>query len=315
MKFKELSEIWLENKKPYIKLATYALYAYEVSIYLQKEFGNIKINKISEKSFQEMIIDLQINNHMRLSDSTRKNLITLLKQIIRYGQNHNLIKHFDLSITFTRQQHLSSILNTQNRTLTEENAKRLTNYLHQNNDFISFGIMLAIYEGLRIGEVCALKWKDFDLNNNVIYIHQTLQRIYLHSEEAKKTQVIITAPKTKSSVRIIPISNELREMLTKLPIDLDCISGNENFILTNAKRFMEPRALRNYYSNICHKNNIDGLHFHSLRHTFATKCIESGTDCKIVSELLGHSSVTTTLNLYVHPSMKEKARCLNKLKY
>lgn len=319
MRFNELSELWLESKKQYIKFSTYALYVYEVRNYLQKEFGSYKLGELNEKLLQNKIIELQ---NEKIASSTLINIITLLKQILKYAQKKNYIKNKELNFGIRKNNQFSSIKydNIEHRlTISDQDLKHLMNILNSKINFKTFGIMLAIYEGLRIGEICALKWKDFDFENNIIYITKTLQRIYLpKATDEKKSKIIITTAKTKSSIRIIPISNEIKKIIEKLTsknmLYLN-LTQSENYIITNSKHFMEPRCLRRYYTQICRQNNIKGLKFHNLRHTFATKCIEQGTDCKIVSELLGHSTVNTTLNLYVHPSMKDKRLCLDKLKF
>lgn len=314
MNFKELSEIWLENKKFCVKTSTYTLYVYEVRYYLQRLLGQIELHEITDILLQKTMLEFQQENNQKLSIKTINNINILLTQIIKFGQKNNFMNNFEFIIKLNRNY----TINNYNFILNDKDLRHLISFIHSKPTFKSLGILLAINEGLRIGEVCALCWKDFDFKNNLIYINKTLQRITLPDPvNGKRTKIIITSCKTHSSIRVIPISNEVKYVISKLKnsIDEKLFLYPDNYVLTNSPNYMEPRSLRKYYSGFCKSNNINGLKFHSLRHTFATKCIEQGTDCKIVSEILGHSTVNTTLNLYVHPSMKDKRKCLDKLKF
>ena len=127
--------------------------------------------------------------------------------------------------------------------------------------------------------------------------------------EKKYTKLIISSPKTKSSIREIPMNHQLLAMVKPLMK----IVNPDYFILTNEIKPTEPRTYRNYYKHLMEKLEIPKLKFHGLRHSFATRCIESNCDYKTVSVLLGHSNITTTLNLYVHPNMEQKKKCINKM--
>ena len=235
--------------------------------------------------------------------SSIKNVLSVLKQILRYAGNELdekvPILEFDIHPIKAGNQ-----LNKKVWTLPEQHdiVDLALNDINTKN----LGIILAISCGLRIGEVCALQWKDINLEAGLIYIRKTLQRIYL-SDEMPKSRVIITTPKTFSSIREIPISSKLLKQICQINNKSD-----ENYILTNSSDYMEPRTYRKYFKKFLIKYNIDILNFHCLRHSFATRCINSGNDIKVVSDLLGHSTVNTTWNMYVHPSMQEKKKCIEK---
>lgn len=120
------------------------------------------------------------------------------------------------------------------------------------------------------------------------------------------TKVMITTPKSRKSVREIPISEALYEMLSKYKRQ-----NPEHYLVTGSPLYMEPRLYRKHYAGFFEKKKAEYIHFHGLRHTFATRCIEAGADYKVVSELLGHASVNLTLNLYVHPQWEDKKRCVD----
>ena len=156
--------------------------------------------------------------------------------------------------------------------------------------------------------ICALKWEDIDVRESVIHVRRTLERVYVMDEEPRRTVLIEGMPKTVNSVRDIPITKNLMKMLKPL-----CgIVNPDYYVLSNESKPIEPRTYRNYYKALMQELGIPRIKFHGLRHSFATRCIESNCDYKTVSVLLGHSNIGTTLNLYVHPNLEQKKKCLDK---
>lgn len=151
-----------------------------------------------------------------------------------------------------------------------------------------------------------MTWEDLDTDNGVINITKTIQRIYTIEGDIRKTELLLDTPKTKNSIREIPMSGELLRMLK--PIKK--IVNTSFYVLTNEAKPTEPRTYRNYYKKLMNDLDIPEIKFHGLRHSFATRCIESNCDYKTVSVLLGHSNISTTLNLYVHPNMEQKKKAI-----
>ena len=169
--------------------------------------------------------------------------------------------------------------------------------------------MISLYTGLRIGELCALQWKDIDLKGRIVHVRKTVQRIfYKEWTGATKSSVVITAPKTRSAARDVPLASFLVPLLR----ELHC-SDPETYVLSGDRKCLEPKTYRTFYKRFLERNNLPMLRFHGLRHTFATLCIEDGADCKTVSALLGHASVNLTLSLYVHPQIEQKRKCIERL--
>lgn len=175
--------------------------------------------------------------------------------------------------------------------------------------FKSLGIYICLSAGIRIGEICALTWEDIDTDNGIIHIRKTIQRIYMIEDGNRKTELLLDSPKTKNSIRKIPMSRELIRMLKPLKK----IVNSSYFVLTNDSKPTEPRTYRSYYKILMKKLQIPEIKFHGLRHSFATRCIESKCDYKTVSVLLGHSNISTTLNLYVHPNMEQKKKAIDQM--
>jgi len=161
--------------------------------------------------------------------------------------------------------------------------------------------------GLRIGEVCGLKWGDIDLEKGVIHVQRTIQRIYVIENGERRTQLLIDTPKTKNSIRCVPMSKSVLAIVKPLKK----IVNDDFFLLTNDEKPTEPRTYRSFYKNFMEAIGLPVIKFHGLRHSFATRCIESKADYKTVSVLLGHSNISTTLNLYVHPNDEQKKKVIN----
>ena len=167
--------------------------------------------------------------------------------------------------------------------------------------------MIALCCGLRIGEVCALQWKDVDMTRRIITVAGTAGRIY--NCDLMATEQYVSTPKTRNSNREIPISPLLFKALNVAKKQ----QRVEKYVVGEGSKAKEPRTYRETFSRILKRLEIPSIVFHGLRHTFATRCIESGCDYKTVSVILGHSNVATTLNLYVHPNLDQKKRCLQQL--
>ena len=165
-------------------------------------------------------------------------------------------------------------------------------------------ILLCLYTGLRVGEICGLKWEDIDIKNGCLFVARTVERISLGNG---KTMIVIEPPKTESSIRKVYIPLFIVALLKKYK------DNSDKYILSGKTKPTEPRALQYRFKRILSKTKIREFSFHSLRHTYATLCIEKGMDIKTLSELLGHADVKITLNTYVHSSDSLKKKYVKRL--
>ena len=165
-------------------------------------------------------------------------------------------------------------------------------------------VLLCLYAGLRLGELCALRWTGIDLEGKTLTVNRTVQRIAVPGHKTK-TILLETAPKSGSSRRTVPLTPELLDILFRLRGEQPHVFGG--------KKLLEPRTMQYHFKKILKETGVEGKTFHTLRHTFATNCVENGMDVKSLSELLGHSDVKITLNLYVHPTMDSKRKQLGAL--
>ena len=300
MNFKDISTLWKEEKRKFVKLSTISAYAVILENHLLPTFGNKEI-VITEQEVQQFVL---LKLDAGLSQKTVKDFLIVLKMIYRYGVKINEFQHCDWDIKYPNVQENKTL-----EVLNITNHKKLMAFVSDNFTFRNLGILMCLQTGMRIGEVCALQWGDIDLQKGVVTISKTIERIYIIDSEVKHTELIISSPKTQNSHRDIPLSKTLLQMLRPLKR----IVNDKFFIITNEEKPTEPRTFRNYYKTVLRTLNIPPLKFHGLRHSFATRCIESNCDYKTVSVILGHSDISSTLNLYVHPNNEQKKKCIDKM--
>lgn len=302
--YKDWIYSWLIEKKDYIKESTYANYSNNIFNHIIPNLGDYTLNDMNHKIIQDFLLELSKNGKKNgsggLSEKTIKDITIIIKGSIKKGINEDKIKHIELTFNYPKENKDKSIY-----ILTKHEQNKLTDYVINNLTSRNIGILLSLYSGIRIGELCALQWKDIDFKNNKLIISKTVQRIYIKDKDKNISKVIITSPKTKNANREIPINKDFIEILKKIKSDNEC------YILSNSEKYIEPRTYRKYFNKVLKKNKIKHFNFHSLRHTFATNCITLGCDYKTVSELLGHANVNITLNLYVHPRYSQKKKCID----
>ena len=143
------------------------------------------------------------------------------------------------------------------------------------------------------------------INKKVIHINHTLTRVL---DAENKTKIILDSPKTEASKRDIPICLTLEKVLLE-----EYAKRKSDFVVSEKQTFVGTRTFEYRYKQFLKNNNIQEINFHSLRHTFATRCVKAGVDIKSLSEILGHANVSITLNTYVHSSMETKRNQLEKL--
>lgn len=296
---KEISSEWIEDKKKYVKRSTYAVYTVILEDYIIPEFGTS--HSISEAEAQDFIFK-KIKSG--LSRKSVKDIIGVLKMIRRYGIRMGYLESAEWDLRFPETQAKKNMV-----VINISDQKKILSYIESNFTFKSLGIYICLMTGMRIGEICALKWSDIDAEYGIFSIRRTIERIYIIENNERRTELLIGPPKTASSARDIPISRQLLRILKPLKR----IACDENFFLTNSPIPIEPRSYRGYYSRLLKKLGIRKVKFHGLRHSFATRCIESGCDCKTLSAILGHSDISTTLNLYVHPDISQKQKCIERM--
>lgn len=299
MTIREIAEVWSKDKRLYVKQSTYAAYMLILHHHIIPAFGNN--SEIQESQVQKFVLN-KIDSGLGIK--TIKDILIVLKMIVKFGCKHQWLSYCEWDIKYPVDDKPKEI-----EVLSISHHKKILEHIKQNFTFRNLGIYISLSAGLRIGEVCALKWGDIDTEDGTLSIERTIERIYLVENDIRHTELIINTPKTKNSVRTIPMSKELLSIIKPLKK----ILNKDFYVLTNESYPTEPRTYRNYYAKFMEHLGMPKLKYHGLRHSFATRCIESNCDYKTVSVLLGHSNISTTLNLYVHPNIDQKKKCIAKM--
>ena len=275
---------WLNVKKRIVKESTYIKYLYIIETHIISVLGSIDFKKLKSNDITFFLSKEEINI---LSSSTKTYILLILKSSIKYGVDMKYRKSFDtLDIRYKKEKNEITYFTIKEQQVIED-------YIKSNMNLRNLPILVALYTGVRIGELCALKGTDIDFINNTISVNRTVQRIK-NTDGTSKTKLVVDIPKTKSSIRVIPVSEYIIKLLKKY------IKDENNFIFTGNDKPKDPRAIEKYFERLLEKLNIRQINFHSLRHTYATRLREQKVDIKVISKLLGHSDWKTTQEIYVH---------------
>lgn len=304
---KDISVEWLEMKKLEVKKSTYAKYLDNVFNHILPCLGGIKICNLNQVLINQFINEKSCKGNLidykPLKCKTIKGILNVLKQILKCAEKQYRCTNLNFEYIIPKDE-CKEI-----QTLSHNEQIRLIDYLICNLDRKNLGILICLNTGLRIGEVCALTHGNINKYKSCICVRKTMQRIKNTTSHAKtKTIINIDDPKSKTSMRDIPISSFLIDKI-------NCFNGKENdFLLTGSRtEYIEPRTMENHFKKVLQEINIKEVKFHAIRHTFATNMIESGCDPKTLSELLGHADVQLTLKTYVHSSYELKQKSIENM--
>lgn len=294
--FSEAAEQWLEKTASRRKHSTYIKYSNVYRLHLEGTLGSFLLSDTLDPGLQEKISDhLSVDS---LSDSIKKSVCCVANQILTFAAKEYSVCVPILKLEAPKREKRPVDV------LTKQDQFRLLTYICGSLDLFKIALLLCLYTGMRLGELCALKWTDFNFIDGTVTVNRTVQRIVAEGY-GTKTILMETAPKSASSKRTIPLTVEILEPLKKLKGDKPYVFGGN--------RPLEPRTMQYRFQKILKDADVDSRNFHILRHTFATNCVESGMDVKTLSVILGHSDVKVTLNRYVHPTMDSKRKQMGRL--
>lgn len=293
----KIYEEWLNAVVNRVKESSLANYKAKFEKHILPEFADIPCADLSAGR-----INAFINKKLAegLSASYVRDIFTVFKSMLKYAQEEY---YFNLSL---KNVVLPKVEKKQTEKISDTEQKRLVSYLRENMDLTAFGILLSLFMGLRIGELCGLKWEDVDFHKKILHIRRTIQRISTPNG-SRKTKVIISTPKSESSFRNVAIPDYLIEYFEMFRNEADF------FILSGDMKVVEPRTMQYRYKKILRSAEIANHNYHKLRHTFATNCMLNGFDVKTLSLILGHSNVNLTLNRYVHPDHSHERKLMNSM--
>ena len=305
--FKTLVNTWLNKKQPMITPSTFASFTLIAENHLIPYFGKRKIGSITEKDVQEYIQYLynsgRLDNTGGLTVKTIRDVILVFRLSMEYAYKIRAIPllNWDL-IEYPKDMNAKKVISLSKD---QELALIQCIYMHLNRK--SAGILIALFTGVRIGELCGIQMKDISLIDKTITINKTVQRIY---DKKKKTSYInVGLPKTKTSARTIPVPTLLMNIIKKFYTE-----NPNHYFLTGKVKPTEPRTYRQFFARFLKRNELQKVKFHEIRHTFAVRAIEIPEfDIKSLSEILGHKNVSFTLNVYGSANLQQKMKCMNLL--
>lgn len=299
---------WLKNKGISVKESTYIRYKNSIEKHIKPELGKYPISKISSSLIKQFTINKLENGRIDgkggLSPKSMSDILVIIKESFRYAQSYGA----EIVCSFERVNLKKTSKEIRVLSLAEE--KRLLTVLLTDVDRFKIGVFICLYTGIRIGELCALQSKCISPVEKTVKIERTMQRLQNNDPNAiEKTHIIITEPKSFAAIRTIPLPDFVIQLVEPF------LHTPNSYVLSGrCDSFVEPRTMQNRFKSYLKEAEIENTNFHALRHTFATRCVEAEFDIKILSEILGHSSVKITLDKYVHPTMALKRNNMEKLK-
>lgn len=293
---------WLCVNRTRVKESTFVKYSTVLENHIKPRLGSYLVRSLSTVVIEEFSHELLYTQG--LSAKTVKDILVTLHSVLKYTAKQFPEGMNTVEIIYPKVQ------KKEMRVLTRDEQARLVNYLTEDMDECKFGVLLALLTGMRIGEVCALRWEDISLEENTVRVCSTMQRLRSSGGEGgEKTKIVISDPKSSSSARVIPLTAHAAELCRSRTVP-----DPSAYVLTGeSRRYIEPRTMQYRLKRYTDDCGLEGVHFHTLRHTFATRCVEVSFEIKSLSEILGHSSPNITLERYVHSSMELKRDNMNKL--
>lgn len=296
---------WLLNRYGYVKNATYESYYYCLNKHIIPYFKMKNIFFITEKDAKDFCS--HINKNPKLSHSYKIKILqilkTALKEILDKDGGAQLVLDA-LKLPKCQEEFKKiEIFSVYEQSLIED-------ILLEGGTNLDSGLMICLYTGIRLGELCALKWEDIDLESRLIRINKTLLRTRNFENNGKKTKLILNSPKSRSSIRNIPLPDFLCQMIYRLSSEKN---SKEDFVLSNCSLPIDPRTVQRFHEKVLRKANVDHRKFHAMRHTFATRALELGIDIRTLSDILGHSKISTTLDIYAHSLLEQKRLAISKM--
>lgn len=306
--FREALFLWLDSNKIKQKVQTYNKYLQLIETQIIPELGNVKLTQLNYYMINQFIAEKALNGRIDktggLSASYIQTMCFIIDSTMNFCADNGFCDPVYGKITRPIKQ------KKEIKILSFEEQKILEHSLLRDISENKVGMLISLYAGLRVGEVCGLRWKDIDFERSVICVNRTVERIKNNANKQSnaKTILIVSDTKSKTSTRIIPLSKTLKSILFQF-------RGNDCEYIIHGKNspYADPRTLQYAFKKQLDKCNLPDINYHALRHTFATRCVEAGVDVKSLSEMLGHANVNITLNTYVHSSLEQKQLQIEKL--
>ena len=298
---KALMAMWLSLRSTEIKASSYQRYQTLIEGQIVPRIGRIRVSCLTAEIVSGFLRELtergRLDGNGGLAASTVNGIMSILRSALRLASKQYAIRDialFDVKCPAVRQPSAE--------VLTRGECEALVRCIMAKPDISGAAFLLALNCGLRLGEICGLMWSDISFEEGTLTVNRTALRI----KDEERTKLVVQPPKTESAHRTIPLTPEMLLLLARLRNN----TADDMFVFTGMKKPMEPRTLQKRFQRFLLVHGLRNINLHSLRHTFATRCIEGNVDAKTVSELLGHANVKLTMQRYVHPSLEYKRKAV-----
>lgn len=300
-RFAYYCEEWLRGRKAKVKESTLVKYDTALRKHIVPKLGGCFPTGITGSLIDEFTRELLFEDE--LAPKTVRDILVVLHAVLKYTSTFFPGTFPAVDINYPKQER------NEMRVLSREEQGRFVAYLLEDLDECRFGVLLSLFTGMRIGELCAMRWENISLDEQTVRVNATMQRLHnTGTSNGSQTRIVISSPKSGTSVRTIPMTEFTAELCRQM------YPGDPSvYVLTGRGKFMEPRTLQYRMERYTRECGLEGVHFHTLRHTFATRAVEVGFEIKSLSEVLGHATTTITLDRYVHSSMLLKRDNMSKL--
>lgn len=295
---RELMELWLADRAEKVKDSSYVCYANLIRLHVCPELGNGMVRDMTAEKLEKYLSEKKKAGRKDgkggLSAKTIGDILFVLKSALKLAQR----KHGYVDSGEIMDLKSPAVGKRRVETFGQKETEQMSNILLANWNLENASVFLTLNTGIRLGELCALKWSDLDEQENELRIRRTVLRL----KKGSKTQLVIQTPKSEQSRRDLPLQPELVELLAKLRNS----ASDDSYLFSGGTKPVDPRTVQYRFRRFLSRYHLSIHNFHVLRHSFASRCIEKGMDAKCLSEILGHANIKTTLQLYVHPSMAQK---------
>lgn len=315
---------WLAWKEtdPSIHRSTIEQYRRHIEKHIVPWLGQIQVARLDARTLDrfraEKLRSGRLDGMGGLSAAMVDTLMFVIFSALRYAQEENYISELPRRKTKygagRSKRDIRVFSKAEQAAIEEALCACLQSSSEQHG--IYMGIFFALYTGLRVGELGGLQWRDIDFGGPEVTVRRTLQRIRATQQHQGRTVLELGPPKSETSLRQFPLRDDFARMLRDyydgLPAER---RGAPNPVFSYNGKPIEPRIFQQYFKKVLRQAGVEDAGFHALRHTFATRCIESNMDIQSLSECLGHSNSGITLGIYAHSFAEHKKQCLNRLTF
>lgn len=301
--FEAVLKLWLQSNRVRLKGATQQRYQNLIDRHIAPGLGAYRLDRLNTAVINgflnRKLIDGRLDGAGGLSPSYVRAMAVVISSALHFAHTAGLTHEARIAV------HKPALKKPAVAVLDRPAQAKIEAYAAEHPSPTAAGMLLALYAGLRIGEVCALRWSDVDFREATLRVRHTIARV---PAEGARSVLVLDTPKTRASCREIPIASKLLRVLTELHKHT-----RSAFVVSDSASFVSPRTFDYRFRRVLQCAGVPPVNFHTLRHTFATRCVESAVDMKTLSELLGHANAAVTLNTYVHSSFARKREQLEQL--